>query len=433
MNGDRKPILPEARSVKKTWAYQLSRVRSFVSGVTVTLMAAVAPLQSPAGLRVGDPAPTIENARWLGQKPEGGIEGKPYLVYFWGIDEASTIDTFNKLSPSVAAQATIIGIASDARLSAISESARDGFFKAIEKVLLGKFQDMKALSPHAIDTPNGERFRAWTKNDGPEPQITVVDKHGTVMWIGSEADEAQKQLRQLLSGNLEAESQRQRADYEKRHLADEQLKIQPLIDEGRLREALEIINRVNEIDPTTRESYARGKKALENYIRDGNYVPSAAWAKVVSGTYEDSGGSYTITACRYCNAHGRIYLRLTVRSSTDESKTKDIDQVIGEFEDPPLGKGEQHAAKTLSNESQYTLDYDRNTQTATLRYVAKHGGYPAEIKIDGKSYVSTISPEEKEFRLVVDHNLKGIKSLSGSSGFRENGALRGYLTITCIF
>ncbi|MBI5383740.1 MAG: redoxin family protein [Verrucomicrobia bacterium] len=153
-------------------------------------------------LKVGDPAPKLQVAKWLQGEPVKGFEkDKTYIVEFWATwcgPCRVSIPHLNELHEKFKDKGLIV-IGQD-----VWERNEDEVPKFVQK--MGEKMTYRV----ALDAKNGDQDRGrmaetWMQAAGQNgiPTAFVVDKKGTIAWIGHPMTLNEKLLEEVLAGTFD--------------------------------------------------------------------------------------------------------------------------------------------------------------------------------------------------------------------------------------
>lgn len=162
---------------------------------------------SPAkALNVGDKAPQLKIAKWVkGTETKAFKSGNVYVVEFWatwcGPCKAS-IPHLSEMAAKFKDKVNFIGVDvwEDPRAKDTS------YFGKVEDFV--KMMGDKMAYNVAIDGPDGFMATNWMKNAGENgiPTAFVIDKTGTVAWIGHPMAGLEEVLDQVLDGSWDVKA-----------------------------------------------------------------------------------------------------------------------------------------------------------------------------------------------------------------------------------
>lgn len=187
----------------------------FAAGIALILgLAGAAAQASPeAYLRIGDPAPSLESARWVKGAPVRAFrKGRCYVVEFWATwcgPCRENIPHVTELARAYKGRADFIGVD-------IWESQKAGGGDALPKVAkFVKEQGAKMGYRVAADVPEGRIAGAWMKpaSESGIPCAFIVDGEGRVAWIGHPA-KVEDALKEVLAGTYDLAAARARRETE---------------------------------------------------------------------------------------------------------------------------------------------------------------------------------------------------------------------------
>lgn len=138
-------------------------------------------------LRIGDPAPVLQPAKWIKGTPVPQFEkGKFYVVEFWATwcgPCKENIPHLTQMAKKYKDTVSIIGVD-------IWENAKPGEGDTMERVVkFVKMQGNKMDYIVAADGPSETIANTWMKPAGEQgiPCSFIVDKEGKIIWIGHPA------------------------------------------------------------------------------------------------------------------------------------------------------------------------------------------------------------------------------------------------------
>lgn len=161
--------------------------------------------QPKASLKEGSKAPALAVAKWVKGKPVAKFEkGKIYVVEFWATwcgPCRQSIPHLTEMAKKFAGKVTFSGIS-------VWEQKRDNkdtsYYATVQKFVkdMGPKMDYNV----AIDGPAGAVSDAWMKAAGQNgiPTAFVIDKTGTIAWIGHPMDGLEETLNQVVAGKFNA-------------------------------------------------------------------------------------------------------------------------------------------------------------------------------------------------------------------------------------
>lgn len=194
-------------------------------------------------LDIGDKAPSIEAETWINGDAVNPAEpdGKTtYVVEFWATwcsPCKRTIPHLNKLQDTYRDRGVVmVGVTAEPE-----ETVRK-FFK--EKLAI---EYLVALAP------NREAQQAWMEGVPGIPHAFLVDTNGIVVWSGHPMDGLDAVLDQVLAGSYDLEAARR--------VSQQEARMQKLLMEGKMAEALEQLDELIASDPRN-SNYYRMKMAI---------------------------------------------------------------------------------------------------------------------------------------------------------------------------
>jgi thiol-disulfide isomerase/thioredoxin len=152
---------------------------------------------SAATLTVGDPAPKLQVSKWVQGDPVKEFQrDKVYLVEFWATwcgPCLTSIPHVNELHTRFKDKGLIV-IGQD-----VLEQDPDAVQPFIKKMA------DKMMYRVALDTEEGKMAQTWMEAAGEDgiPTAFVVDKRGTIVWIGHPMKLQESFLQQVIDGSLD--------------------------------------------------------------------------------------------------------------------------------------------------------------------------------------------------------------------------------------
>ena len=167
-----------------------------------------------ATLTVGDPAPKLQVSKWVQGEPVKEFQrDKAYLVEFWATwcgPCLTSIPHINELHARFKDKGLVV-IGQD-----VLEQEPDAVQPFVKKM------GNKMTYRVALDTEDGQMAQSWMEAAGESgiPTAFVVDKRGTIVWIGHPMKLQANFLEQVLDGTLDVE--KAVADFDQRKMNERQ-------------------------------------------------------------------------------------------------------------------------------------------------------------------------------------------------------------------
>lgn len=176
--------------------------------------AATAAAPQPS-LRVGSPAPKIEASKWVkGKEVKEFKKGEVYVVEFWATwcgPCKESIPHLTEVAKKYAGKATVIGV-SVWENDPETEKTEAGYMPKVEAFV----KDMGAKMDYVVaaDTWDGKVADAWMKasNQPGIPTAFIVNRDGTVVWIGHPMAGLDEALGKVIDGSFNVEEEQKRAE-----------------------------------------------------------------------------------------------------------------------------------------------------------------------------------------------------------------------------
>src|SRR5262245_52516827 len=155
-------------------------------------------------LKVGDPAPKLQTGKWVqGDAVKDFEKGKAYIVEFWATwcgPCRATIPHVNELHQKFASKGLVV-IGQDCwerDLEKVAPFLKEMGDKMTYRVALDTVADPKNPNTGAMAT-------TWMKAAGQNgiPCAFLVDKKGTIAWIGHPAKLKESDIESLLAGTFD--------------------------------------------------------------------------------------------------------------------------------------------------------------------------------------------------------------------------------------
>jgi thiol-disulfide isomerase/thioredoxin len=203
---------------------RLVLLASCLAVTATTAAAADAPAKAEVTLKVGDPAPAMDVAKWVKGEPVAKFEaGKVYIVEFWatwcGPCKVS-IPHLTELAKKLEGKAMVIGIS----IWESKDAADDAHLEKVADFV----QKMGAKMDYVIgaDGKAGAVAKAWMEAAGQSgiPTAFIVGKDGRIAWIGSPMANLDEAVEQVIAGTFDRNAEAGRQE----RLAEEKRKQQEL-------------------------------------------------------------------------------------------------------------------------------------------------------------------------------------------------------------
>lgn len=253
----------------------------------------------PGMLLVGDPAPAITASRWYRGEPTDRLElGRVHVVDLWATWCAPCVRAMPHLS-ELQAQYADDGL----RVIAVSIDKGNGAEDQVERFVERRADDIG----FDVALDEGATNADWLDASGRTtiPTSFVVDAEGTVVWIGNPLEPAGEDgeaiidyvLREVVAGtyDIEHEIELARGDIlEARRVKEQQNRVQELSSqmgtlwgEGKIDEALALIDEIVEIDPVGNSGLAVRKAEVLLAERNKPLEASEYFESLIDGPYFD--------------------------------------------------------------------------------------------------------------------------------------------------
>lgn len=171
----------------------------------VLALAALSAAQSAKPVTVGDPAPPLKVEGWVKGTPTAGLEqGKVYVIEFWATWCGPCISAMPHLSDMADAmkgKAEFISVnVWDRRAASEKEPNDKGHVERVTKFV--QDNDAKMRYNIALDDSSDTMSNTWLRAAGRNgiPCAFVVDRTGTIAWIGHPMDNMDKVVEQVVDG-----------------------------------------------------------------------------------------------------------------------------------------------------------------------------------------------------------------------------------------
>lgn len=260
-----------------------------LAAVAALVLTAIAAYADPS-LTVGSPAPPIKVAKWIkGKAVDSFKKGSVYVVEFWATwcgPCKQSIPHLTDLAKKYSGKATFIGVSSFEKNAPLGEYASYGDKVAAFVKDFGPKMDYNV----AWDGDAGVMAKTWmdAAGQGGIPTAFVVDRTGSVVWIGHPMAGLDEVVGQVVDGkfDVKAEAAKQARAHEAsaKEQAFSESFMKPL-RAGNYKEAVDALDKAIAERPEmeTRLSYTR-------YMALAHYDPEAANAyalKIANGVYKD--------------------------------------------------------------------------------------------------------------------------------------------------
>jgi thiol-disulfide isomerase/thioredoxin len=245
---------------------------------------------APSSLGVGDPAPPITVASWVQGDPVSNGPGGIRVVEFWATwcpPCKESIPHLTELAKKYKGQVSFIGVD-------ISENSKTPV--PIVKDFV-KTMGPKMAYKVAVDDANGTMSKTWMDAAHQEgiPTAFVVNKEGTVVWIGHPMHGLDEALGQLIAGTFDlkkAKMQFAASTQAAQQQADEEAKMAQLTDQvkaaeaqykaGKKAEALAALDKIQAPNPLLQEEVSIFKFSL--WYPDDKPAAKAYAEKLLAGS-----------------------------------------------------------------------------------------------------------------------------------------------------
>jgi thiol-disulfide isomerase/thioredoxin len=253
----------------------------------------------PGMLLVGDPAPVITASRWFQGEPTVQLEpGRVHVVDLWATWCAPCVRAMPHLN-QLQADYSDQGL----RVIAISIDKGAGAENQVERFIERRAEDIG----FDVALDEGATNESWLNASGRTtiPTSFVVDKEGTVVWIGNPmAPEGEhgdpvidRVLREVFGGSYDSASAiadarseisaaRKARELQDR-VSDLTTQMGSLWSEGKIDEALAVIDQIIEIDPAGNSGLAIRKAEVLLAERNKPADASAFFESLINGPYFD--------------------------------------------------------------------------------------------------------------------------------------------------
>lgn len=236
------------------------------------------------------PAPAIKISKWVkGNKVEKWEKGKVYVVEFWatwcGPCKVS-IPHLTELAKKHKGKVTVIGVDSfeDSPENLANVKGEAPHVKKVEAFV----KDMGAKMDYVVGIDGNDMFMAknWMDaalQDGI-PTAFVIDKDGTLAWIGHPMNGLDDVLDKVLSGKWDTKAEAKKQE-EAEQAAGEALKkytkAQELIEDGKYKEAVDVLNELMASSPAAGKNALMPEiyKLMTKYDEPGAYAAVESWLK----------------------------------------------------------------------------------------------------------------------------------------------------------
>jgi len=253
----------------------------------------------PGMLLVGDPAPVISASRWYRGEPTEQLElGRVHVVDLWATWCAPCVQAMPHLSELQAKYAD-----QGLRIIAVSIDKGSGAEDQVERFLDRRAEDIG----FDVALDDGATSETWLDASGRTtiPTSFVVDEEGTVVWIGNpltpEGEFGEpvidRVLREVFDGSFDYASELESARSEietARQVKQQHERLKELTSqmgslwgEGKVDEALVLIDQIVEIDPEGNKGLAIRKAEVLLAERNKPAEASEFFVKMLDGPYFD--------------------------------------------------------------------------------------------------------------------------------------------------
>jgi len=176
-------------------------IRLGACALPIILVTAAAPLRADT-LKMGDPAPALQNGPWIQGEPVTAFDPQHvYVLEFWATWSGAcrtSIPHLNELSQKFADRSvTVIG-------QDISE-ADENAVRSFVHQMGGNMTYRVALDDRSQDT-NGAMAVHWMKAAAQNaiPRAFVINRHGNIAWIGNPMNLDAATLQQILDDTFDS-------------------------------------------------------------------------------------------------------------------------------------------------------------------------------------------------------------------------------------
>ena len=152
-------------------------------------------------LRVGDPAPKLQPAKWVqGEPVKEFAKGKAYIVEFWATwcpPCQKSIPVLNEIHTKYKDKGLIV-IGQDCM-----EDDEDEVPKFVKK--MGEKMTYRVALDDKTDSKTGKMYETWIDAAGQEgiPTAFVINKNGQIAWIGFPLSLKESVLDEVLAGTFD--------------------------------------------------------------------------------------------------------------------------------------------------------------------------------------------------------------------------------------
>ncbi|MFN8745928.1 MAG: redoxin family protein [Phycisphaerales bacterium] len=200
---------------------------------------AKAPARAAKSLKVGDKPPALEVKEWIKGEPVTGFEkGRIYVVEFWATwcpPCERSIPKLTALQKKHKDKVSVIGV------SVWEEDQADVKPYVEKKGDVMDYHIALDLVPKDKDGNSGAMALNWLKAAGQDgiPSAFVIDREGTIVWIGNPLSGLEKVVDQVVAGTFDAKALAEQAEKLKKVQTDLRRamgaqdfdKVLPLLDE----------------------------------------------------------------------------------------------------------------------------------------------------------------------------------------------------------
>lgn len=236
-------------------------------------------------LGIGDPAPAITVGKWVKGQPVAAFEkGRVYVVEFWATwcgPCKTSIPHITELQKKYADQVTVIGV-----------SVWENDWSAVEP-FVEKMGDKMAYRVAMDDVAEGEKdgkmSQSWMRaaQRGGIPSSFVVDKTGTVAWVGHPM-QMDEPLAKIVAGTWDLAAAKE--------VQQRELRLQKALSGKDPAAALAAIEETIAADPKSEKRY--GMTKFDILMKEDAEKAGAYGRKLVEGVYADEPNALNMLAWR---------------------------------------------------------------------------------------------------------------------------------------